>query len=39
MRQAPVEFKGTTLGSGPNAIPADGKAFAVAAENTHKLGI
>jgi hypothetical protein len=38
MRQAPGEFNRTTLASGPNAIPADRKVFAVGAGDTHELG-
>jgi len=38
VRQAPGEFKGSTLGSGADACPADGKVFAVAAENTNEMG-
>jgi hypothetical protein len=37
VRQAPSEFKGSTLGSGADASPADGKVFAVAAENTDEM--
>jgi hypothetical protein len=38
VRQAPSEFKRSTLGSGADASPADGKVFAVAAENTNEMG-
>jgi hypothetical protein len=38
VRQAPSVFKRSTLGSGADASPADGKVFAVAAENTDEIG-
>jgi len=39
VRQASGELKGSTLGSRTDACPADGKVFAVAAENANEMSL